>query len=228
MRRVLLFIAWTLSAIVTSRAQNIVGLHNGQELEFGSLKLKEPAFSKSYLLADDSVKYSLDLVKYYRVGSDYYKKRMRHNGSYEFMYREQEGAIELYSVIRTVHSYNPNTGIPYSSSSKLNFYSKDVEGIKKVNGKNLKIDMSECELCLQEVKKAKTLSMISAIGLTAGLGIFIGTAATHLSETPEPGDSSGIPAGAIIGPALCFTPWILSGAKRKHFSNAISIYNERH
>lgn len=227
MRHIILFIAFALIIPISSSAQNIVGLHNGGEMKYKQLKLKNPAFSKSYLLADDSVKYSLDLVNYYQIGSDYYKKKFSNSGNYEFMKRELEGTISLYSVIRTTQSFDPNTGIPYSSSSKVNFYGKSNGSIKKVNSKNLKMDLADCEACQQEIKKAKTLGIISAIGLTAGLGIFIGTAASELSKTQEPGESTSFPPGAIIGTALCFTPLILSGSRRRHYSNAIAIYNER-
>jgi hypothetical protein len=226
MKRTIFFVYAVLIVATTTQAQNFVGLHNGYKHEYKNLVLIKPGFSSRYLLADDSIKYRLSEVKYYQIQDGYFLKRG--NRGTEFMKREQEGIIELFGVVRTTHSFDPNTGIPTSSSSKINFYRKNNGRVKKVNSKNLRMDVSDCESCLKEIKKAKTLGVISAIGLTAGLGIFIGTAATHLSETPEPGEeSSSIPAGAIIGPALCFTPLILSGSKRSHFENAISLYNNR-
>lgn len=139
------------------------------------------------------------------------------------MYREQQGTIELYSVVRTNQSYNAGTGISSSSSSKVNFYSKSNGSIKKANGKNLMMDLADCELCVQELKKAKTLNAISVVGLVAGLGIFIGTAASDLSKPDDLDKSTNIPPGLFVGGALCTTPWILCGARRKHISRSIEL-----
>lgn len=227
-KRTLLFICLATMIVGLAKAQNLVGLGGGQEYSYNKLALKSPLFASSYLLAEDSIKHPLKLVLYYQINGDYFKRRVLDGGDYEFMHRELTGFIELYSVIRTTTSYDPVTGVPMSSSSKVGFYSKNNQEFRKLKGKNLMEDLSDCGACIQEVKKAKTLGIISAIGLTAGLGIFVGTAATDLSERPEPGESTGIPAGAIIGPALCFTPVILGGPRRRHFINAISIYNESH
>jgi len=226
-KRTVFFVISSFIAVSTIQAQNLVGLGGGQEYSYDKLVIKSPLFSSGYLLAEDSIKYPLKLVWYYQIDGDYYRRRVLNNGSYEFIHREVEGAIELYSALRTTTTFNPYTGVPTTTTGKVNFYSKKGKAFKKVKGKNLMEDLSDCKPCMEEIKKTKTLNLISAIGLSAGLGIFIGTAVTNLSEKPEPGESSSIPAGVFIGPALCFTPWILSGPKRKHYSNAIEIYNER-
>jgi hypothetical protein len=227
-KQTVLFICLTMAIVTHLNAQNLVGLGGGQEFEYENLKWKEPLLSKRYLLADDSIRYPLSQIWYYQIDGNYFKRRLFSNGNYEFLRRESEGTIELYSTVRRTTSYDAVTGVPMSSSAKVNFYSISNKTFQKVNVSNLKRDISDYESCMQELKKAKTLNWVSAIALTAGLGIFIGSAAVDLSKTPDPDESAGIPAGVIIGPALCFTPWILSGAKRKHFENAITIYNERH
>jgi hypothetical protein len=134
--------------------------------------------------------------------------------------------VTNYQAIRSsTTSYNAATGVPTSTSGKLNFYSKSGANFRKVKGKNLMYDLADCEACLLEVKKGRTLSVISGIGLTVGLCIFVGSAIKNLSEKSEPDDSASIFACAIIGPIICFTPWILRGPKLRYYDNAITIYN---
>lgn len=226
-KQIILFTYLSILTASQLQAQNIVGLGSGKEYSYEKLVLKDPLFSKGYLLADDSIQHPLSVVMYYQIGGDYFKRRVLGGGRYEFMYRESEGAIERYSAIRSTTTYNPYTGVPTTTGGKVNFYSKNNEGLKKVKPSNLVVDLADCEMCVQEVKKGKTLSVVSAIGLTAGLAVFIGSAIKGLSNTPEPDESMSIPPGVIIGPILCFTPWFLSGPKQQHYNNAIMMYNER-
>lgn len=227
MKNQLLFtILLTILSQVT-HAQSLVGLHTGEEIKHNNLRLKSPLFSRQYLLADQEIKYQLDNVRYYQNHDGYFLKWTKRSGNYEFMQREMEGAIEMYSVMRTNTSYDPNMGMHSTTSSKLNFYRKQNGDIKKVNGRNLSLDLAECPECLVEVKKGKTNSTISTVLFTAGMAIFVGTAASMLSKSPEPGESTGIPPGAIIGPVVCLSSMFFKAPIRKHYRNSIALYNNR-
>ena len=219
------FIGLTLFVQSTGYPQALVGLSNGQEYRYKTVALKKPAFSSAYLLADDSIKYPLADVKYYEGNSGYFLRSDMGTAANEFMHREQTGNIELYSVMRWTSSYNSTTGESSMSKVKVNYYKKRYGTIKKLTGGNLSMDLMDCPKCLQEVKKGKGLSTVGAIGVVVGLGIFVGTAATTLSKPPTPGETKPMPAGVIIGPIFCLTPWLVKGAKRKHYQAAIDLYN---
>lgn len=81
MKQILLFFTIVFISFGTLIAQNIIGMADGRELEYQQLVLKQPLLSKSYLLAEDSIKYAMDKVNYYQINGDYFKKRFLKMGA---------------------------------------------------------------------------------------------------------------------------------------------------
>lgn len=213
----LLFLSSNLFAQVT------IGLEDGRTYQHQKMKLKG-----SRIIADDTITYYKDQVDFYSNEEGYFKKRKFGQGGYEFMFRVGEGAIETYSVWRSVTSMNPNTGLMTTNSSKQFFYALEGGEIKKMKYKHLIKDIGHIPECRAYLKKAKTAQAIGVTSLIAGLGVFIGTAVGELKkvESNSSLDDSSIPPGVFVGAALCFGPMISRIPAMKNYRRAIEYYNE--
>lgn len=228
-------ISFFLITSFTSQGQQYqVGLQNGKLYSGSNIRWKTPFLGKEHLLINDSLKISMDQISFYEVQEGYYKKFASPKTGYIDFYKREVGGerINVFTVLVSTGSYNPATGMYIFNQSKVYWYEKDRNALKKLSYKNLKYDLSDNQASMYILKKVNDLRIATGLVYALGAGLIIAGIADGMnqdvgttSSTTRQSHSKG-GATYFIGGAVCMVvPLVINIGKRKKIFQAIELYN---
>ncbi|GEM_PF-2134578 len=222
-----------------------VGLKNGRIIKAKTLELKSPLFSESYLLVNETEKYKINTVKFYRDLEGYFLNDSLGSSGERFYKREFQGKISLYSKTYYNQSgmgmgrFGGNTfggGTMYTggimTSNKVEFIQKGKGNLEKLNYKNLYAVTSDNGECAELLRKIKNLNTFSAISYGSGAALILSgaihTASLNKNSGPPPYPDTDIKLSPMLiaGLVAVIVPSFTIGSKKKKMLKVISIYNQ--
>ena len=175
-----IFIVLLYSTISFAQNKQFVELKNGTIIE-GNAERVEKIFQKGKLIVNYSTEILLQNV-YRFQSSDGYFIRMNQEFGDTWAERIIEGNTDLYT--RTIKSYNGGTWMPTgapkggsfyvgggSSSSQVEYFSKNDGPLMKANAFNLKKHLNDNPISMKYLKKRDGLTAVQWIGAIAELAI---------------------------------------------------------
>jgi hypothetical protein len=224
-----IFIVLLYSTISFAQNKQFVELKDGTIIE-GNVERVQKIFQKGKLIVNDSTEILLQNV-YRFQSSDGYFIRMNQGFGDTWAERIIHGNIDLYT--RTVKSYNGGTWMPTgapgggsfyvgggSSSSQVEYFSKNDGPLMKANAFNLKKHLNDNPISMEYLKKRDGLTAVQWIGAIAGIAIAGITISNQLDkdelDVTGPVIGMGIFAGSV---------WIPYFEKRNLVQKAINEYN---
>ncbi|MFM7430030.1 MAG: hypothetical protein ACKO1F_09040 [Flammeovirgaceae bacterium] len=204
---------------VNGQDKSFVELNNGEKIESDNILVKEPAFSKAYLLVNGTEKYSLDDVTAYQIKGSYFKKFQISNfAKPTFFFRSSHGKIDAYSKASTTMMVNQSTGSMSTISNRWDYYSINNGPLQKVRYRFLKNDLKDSPKAKEVIRKIKGIRTLTGVFYVAGAGLLISGVA-DLSNT------KGVPPTIIVGAVMYNVNFILLNSKRNMLIDAIDANN---
>ncbi len=197
-----------------------------------NIKYVTPVFKKAYFMVDSAIIYS-GFVKFYKDESGFYAniKLLNFWKTDYFAKRVEKGNINLYrktTIDYVPGTYNYTTGTYTPGITKYHIkeaYNRGFGDIKKASYKNLIVDLSDNPqsiLYLKKYRRTKTAGILLKItGAAAFMGGIISAIA---KDNIESRTANYIVAG--VGVICLIGTGPIHNLQRKHFLNAIDVYNE--
>jgi len=194
-----------------------------------TIEFTKPVFSKSYFTVNEK-KIESKKVKFYYNGYGLYANTssIRFTGKTNFIRRTTPGKINLY--VTTTTSYS-STGP--EEQTTIHYYNKGYNDLKKVNYKNLYMDMSdnsECLLLLQDYKKTRnTLRTTGIVGVGLALGSMLTYAFLNNNNYSLYEEKNPLPYTVVgcTGGIMILTSSYLSIFNNTKILKSISMYNSK-
>lgn len=232
-----LLITSTLLGLSQSTNALIVGLADGTTLHPATLKYRTPTFGESHLLLNKERKISLDQVRYYQDDSGYYIFDRVDGYSQTRLKREIVGRVSTYS--RVISTYNPGMGMPGTpgatmgtfSSSKVEYFKKEDERLRKINYENLRGALADNQNSMAKLARVKSLKRVNTFAYVGGSALVV-AGLVHMvnlnkTEGPPPYDAEMKFSPLIFVGAAAFTIPLFTGkAKNDKLRGAIEVYNQ--
>lgn len=206
---------------------NFVELEDGQRVNAKEIRYVNPPFKSPYLLVDNRSKLQLSKVKSYQNEKGFFLRgSLPPQGEIGFAKRISKGEVSTYEKTTTTYMSGPYS---YGGVHRNDYYTKGKSGLRKINIRNLTVDLSDNAASLSHLKKAKNIGMIQNVfyGLGAACIVY-GIASFASQDSPQVDDGPSFPPTLIAAPVLFLIPLPLNFTKKDHLKSAIRIYNESH
>jgi len=204
-----------------------IQLSSGEKIS-GKVELKHPVFSTTYLMFNDTIKYSLNKIKSFQNGEGYFGRVA--DSETKIVKRTVEGRIDLFEETKSSWSggnqisYNTPRGTQTFSTPNvfntytLSYFSKNGGDILDADYSNLKEALADNAESMRHLSIYQTLNYVQYGLVGSGLAIMIGGVATIKKERMNEGI---ITTGAIVA-VLGWIPHLIKGTE---LQKAVNIYN---
>lgn len=193
-------------------------------------------FGSSYFLVD-TIKINPIHVKFYQSKSGFYGRSDKMEVNPVFAVRVIQNKINIFKIDTIYSSYRfypTATGMASSGLviNKQHFYNKGYSDLKKLNYRNLKVDLADNPESSLHLNKCKSVKRNTTILYSAGFALIIGGLGSLIAKTsnvpentPEP-NLKGNFAAMGVGFACCWAGYFVSLSQPKHLINAVKSYNK--
>ncbi len=201
-----------------------IELENGQKISSKEVRYVNPPFKRPYLLVDNESRFQISTVKSYQNERGYFLKgSLPPQGETGFAKRVLEGKISVYEKTTVAYMTGPYA---YGGVHRSDYYTKGKAGFRRVNIRNLAIDLSDNPTSRSHVKKAKNTGVIQSIFYGLGAACIVYGIASFASQDHSQVDGGPNFPPTLIAAPICFLiPLPLNATKKDHLNKAITLYN---
>ena len=206
---------------------HFVELEDGRKISGKEVRYVNPPFKRPYLLVDSESRFQLSIVKSYQNEKGFFLKgSLPPYGEIGFAKRVLKGEVSVYEKTTVTYMTGPYA---YGGVYRSDYYTKGNSGLKKVNLRELAIDLSDNAASMKHLKKAKNTGVIQNIfyGLGAACIVY-GIASFANQDHSQVDNRPNFPPALIAAPICLLIPLPLNVTKKDHLNNAIILYNESH
>ena len=206
---------------------HFVELEDGRRISGKEVRYVNPPFKRPYLLVDSESRFQLSIVKSYQNEKGFFLKgSLPPYGEIGFAKRVLKGEVSVYEKTTVTYMTGPYA---YGGVYRSDYYTKGNSGLKKVNLRELAIDLSDNAASMKHLKKAKNTAVIQNIfyGLGAACIVY-GIASFANQDHSQVDNRPNFPPALIAAPICLLIPLPLNVTKKDHLNNAIILYNESH
>ena len=215
---------------------NFVYTFTGQVIKGNNIELKYGQLAIPYLLVDSN-NISLNEVKFYKTNEEFLANTNYINllGNNSFSKRKIAGRINLYETFKLRSSpghFNSSTG-SYSSGmiiiNSKSYYNKGFNDLKRINYKNLSIDLVDNSTSTHYLNKYQTRNIAQWVLGIAGGVLTIGGLMVVMDNNGGNFDPADVPYEALsvagVGMVFCCLSLYFNISKFEYIKKAINTYN---